>query len=232
MKKELEFVPFQNFPKEELLPVQGLSQRVIAEIKGSGIATRILEFEPETDTSPNGIQIHDFWEELYIIEGSIIDLKLNEEFKEGMVACRPPGMEHGPWISPNGCKIFEVRYYSNHEDLEEAKKELEFVPFTQFAKHDLKPVVGLSQRIIAQDKKTGVATRVLEFEPKTDTSANGIQVHDFWEELYIIEGSIVDLELNEEFKEGMVACRPPGMKHGPWISPNGCKIFEVRYYAK
>ncbi|MDQ7864644.1 hypothetical protein RCO48_36750 [Peribacillus frigoritolerans] len=54
----------------------------------------------------NGVQVHDFWEELYIIEGSLIDLRLNEEFTAGMVACRPPGMEHGPWKSPDGCKIF------------------------------------------------------------------------------------------------------------------------------
>ena len=29
-----------------------------------------------------------------------------------MQSCRPPGMEHGPWISETGCEIFEVRYQS------------------------------------------------------------------------------------------------------------------------
>jgi ChrR Cupin-like domain len=110
-KRELEFTPYTNFEVEHF-PVKGLSQRVIAQIPDSPVATRILQFEPGTDTSPNGVQLHDFWEELYIIEGSIIDLELDEEFKAGAVACRPPGMKHGPWISPNGCKIFEVRYYS------------------------------------------------------------------------------------------------------------------------
>lgn len=113
-----------------------------------------------------------------------------------------------------------------------AKKELEFTSFTNFKSEDLLPVKGLSSRVISEDEVTGVATRILEFEPGTDTSPNGIQIHDFWEELIIIEGSIIDLELNEEFTAGMVACRPPGMKHGPWESPNGCKIFEVRYYSK
>lgn len=115
MKPELEFQDHKNFEAEDL-NVKGLSQRVIAQIPGSEVATRILQFEPGTDTSPNGVQIHDFWEELVILEGSIIDLELDEEFTAGMVACRPPGMKHGPWVSPNGCKIFEVRYYAKGQE--------------------------------------------------------------------------------------------------------------------
>ena len=111
-KPELEFVDYKTFETTPIPNVEGLSQRIVAQIPGSNVATRILQFEPGTDTSPNGIQIHDFWEELYIIEGSIVDLELNEEFTAGMVACRPPGMKHGPWKAPNGCKIFEVRYYA------------------------------------------------------------------------------------------------------------------------
>lgn len=112
------------------------------------------------------------------------------------------------------------------------KQELEFTDFRKFEATPFSTVKGLSERIIAKDPETNVATRILQFEPGTDTSPNGVQIHDFWEELYIIEGSIIDLSLNEEFTAGMVACRPPGMKHGPWKSPNGCKIFEVRYYSK
>lgn len=115
-KPELEFQDYKNFEETPLPPVKGLSQRIIAQIPGTDVATRILQFEPGTDTSPNGVQVHDFWEELYIIEGSIIDLELNEEFTSGMVAVRPPGMKHGPWKSPNGCKIFEVRYYAKGQE--------------------------------------------------------------------------------------------------------------------
>ncbi|HWO98714.1 MAG TPA: cupin domain-containing protein [Bacillus sp. (in: firmicutes)] len=111
------------------------------------------------------------------------------------------------------------------------KQELEFTSYTKFEVEHFENVKGLSQRVIAEDPESGVATRILQFEPNTDTSPNGVQIHDFWEELIIIEGSIIDLQLNEEFTAGMVATRPPGMKHGPWKSPNGCKIFEVRYYT-
>jgi hypothetical protein len=90
---------------------------------------------------------------------------------------------------------------------------------------------GLSERILAEDPERGVATRLLRFAPGADTTPNGVQVHDFWEEVYILEGSIHDLELGETFAAGMYACRPPGMLHGPWSSPDGCLTFEVRYAA-
>jgi hypothetical protein len=69
--------------------------------------------------------------------------------------------------------------------------------------------------------RDGVASRILRFAPGTDTTPNGIQIHDFWEEVYILEGSLTDLELGETFTAGMYACRPPGMKHGPWTSDTG-----------
>ncbi|MEX1141081.1 MAG: cupin domain-containing protein [Thermoleophilaceae bacterium] len=95
------------------------------------------------------------------------------------------------------------------------------------------PVAGdaelLYERILAPDGDGGVATRMLWFQPGADTSPNGMQVHDFWEEVYILEGAIHDIQLGRTFTAGMYACRPPGMEHGPWRSPEGCKTFEVRY---
>lgn len=90
---------------------------------------------------------------------------------------------------------------------------------------------GLYERILAKDEETGVATRLLRFEPGCDTSPNGVQIHDFWEELIILEGSLTDLTLDQTFGKGFYACRPPGMRHGPWVAPDGCITFEVRYYV-
>ena len=92
-------------------------------------------------------------------------------------------------------------------------------------------VPGLFERILATDPEHGVATRMLRFDPGTDTSPAGVQVHEFWEEVYILEGSLHDLSLNETFSKGTYACRPPGMRHGPWIARDGCLTFEVRYAA-
>ena len=112
-----------------------------------------------------------------------------------------------------------------------AKPEREFFPVSGV---DWTPalggqVPGLFERILATDPQTGVATRILRFEPGTDTSAAGPQVHTFWEEVYILEGSLHDLTLNQTFPRGTYACRPPGMPHGPWVAPDGCVTFEVRY---
>lgn len=93
-------------------------------------------------------------------------------------------------------------------------------------------VPGLDERILARDPKSGVATRMLRFRPGADTSPNGVLTHDFWEEVYILEGAIYDITLGQNFTAGMYACRPPGMKHGPWKSPEGCITFEVRYHAR
>jgi hypothetical protein len=113
------------------------------------------------------------------------------------------------------------------------KPELEFFPVTDV---EWTPalggiVPGLYERILASDPETGVASRVLRFDPGTDTSAAGVQIHPFWEEVYILEGSLHDLTLNETFPKGTYACRPPGMRHGPWQAPDGCLTFEVRYAA-
>ncbi len=112
-----------------------------------------------------------------------------------------------------------------------SKPEFEFFPATEVGWTPVAgSVAGLSERILARDPKTGVATRMLRFAPGTDTTPNGTLTHDFWEEVYILEGSIVDLSLGKRFSAGMYACRPPGMKHGPWRSEEGCTTFEVRYF--
>jgi len=93
-------------------------------------------------------------------------------------------------------------------------------------------VRGLDERILACDAETGAVTRILRFHPGTDTTPNGVQVHDFWEEVYILEGSLHDLTLDQTFRAGQYACRPPGMPHGPWKAPEGCLTFEFRYRIK
>jgi hypothetical protein len=93
-------------------------------------------------------------------------------------------------------------------------------------------VAGLEERILACDSESGVATRILRFAPGTDTTPNGVVVHDFWEEVFILQGALHDLSLGKTFPAGTYACRPPGMKHGPWRSDEGCLTFEVRYYSR
>ncbi len=89
---------------------------------------------------------------------------------------------------------------------------------------------GIWDKIMIRDEKTGDYTRLLRLDPGVETGE--VLEHDFWEEVIILEGSLVDKNLNREFTQGMYACRPPGMKHGPYRTPRGCMTFEVRYYKR
>jgi hypothetical protein len=111
------------------------------------------------------------------------------------------------------------------------KPEREFFPVNDVAWTPASEgrVPGLFERILSVDSAGGIATRMLRFEPGTNTSVAGPQIHDFWEEVYVLEGALHDLTLNQTFGSGTYACRPPGMAHGPWIAEHGCLTFEVRY---
>jgi hypothetical protein len=62
------------------------------------------------DTFPEGAVEHDYFEEVFIVSGSIHDVTLDRTFAAGSYACRPPGMVHGPWRTAEGCVMFETRY--------------------------------------------------------------------------------------------------------------------------
>jgi len=87
----------------------------------------------------------------------------------------------------------------------------------------------VDQKLLGHDSQTGNCTRLLRFRPGA-RSQQGL-VHDFWEEVYILSGGLVDLTKHRAFTEGSYACRPPGMAHGPYYAPVGCVTLEMRYYV-
>lgn len=113
------------------------------------------------------------------------------------------------------------------------KPEYEFfVPTDRFSWTPIEGCEGLEEIVLSKDEDTDDYTRLLRFAPGTDTTPLGEQRHDFWEEVWIVSGGIHDLGLKQTFTEGMYACRPPDMPHGPWTAPEGCITFELRYHAK
>ncbi len=89
----------------------------------------------------------------------------------------------------------------------------------------------MRERILSEDPTSGDNTGLLIMDPGTDTSPLGVQVHDYWEEVWILEGSLHDLTLDRTFDAGQYACRRPGMHHGPWRAPDGCRMLVFRYRA-
>jgi hypothetical protein len=106
MKPALEFFPADSVDWVEVTP--GVAERVLA--RDGEMLTRMLRWAPGLDTSASGPAVHDYVEEVYILSGSMHDLTLDRTFAAGEYACRPPGMVHGPWISPEGCEMLEIRY--------------------------------------------------------------------------------------------------------------------------
>jgi hypothetical protein len=108
------------------------------------------------------------------------------------------------------------------------KPEFEFFDVRELEATPVAAQPGLTERILSRDPETGDYTRLLYFPPGIETAE--VQRHDFWEEVWIVEGAIFDISAQQNFSAGMYACRPPGMPHGPWRSPEGCTTFEVRYF--
>jgi hypothetical protein len=116
--------------------------------------------------------------------------------------------------------------------VEAAKPEIEFRDVGAFAwKPAASGLAGVSEATLARAGDAGPATMLQRYEPGADTSPAGVQVHDFWEEVYILEGALHDLTLGQTFSAGSYACRPPGMPHGPWHSDVGCLLLAVCYAA-
>jgi hypothetical protein len=112
------------------------------------------------------------------------------------------------------------------------KPEIEFVDCdTQYSWHPVeRDTLGIKEKILSSDPKTGDYTRLLKFPPGIETQET--LVHEFWEEVWIISGSLYDILKKETYLAGFYACRPPGMKHGPYRIPYGCVTFEIRYHKK
>ena len=98
------------------------------------------------------------------------------------------------------------------------KSDLEFFDVSHVDWVPVEGNPGQHQRILAGDPHSGVVTRILRFDPGTDTTRSGVLRHDFWGEMYIVSGELYNLTLDRVFGAGSYACRPPGMPHGPWVS--------------
>lgn len=57
--------------------------------------------------------------------------------------------------------------------------------------------LGIKEKILSFDPDTGDYTRMLKFPPGIQTSET--LVHDFWEEVLIIEGSLYDVAKKRPF---------------------------------
>ena len=96
---------------------------------------------------------------------------------------------------------------------------------------------GFTQLILASDidetARRGSRTRLLRIAPGAFTTAPF--VHDHWEEVFLFSGDLIvgnddQGQGGEASKSYTYACRPPGVRHGPFSSRGGCLLVEFHYY--
>ena len=117
-----------------------------------------------------------------------------------------------------------------------AKPEMEFFDTELIPWKPVEGVAGAYEKILSMDPDTGSYTRLIMSAPDIhayikhpDTPPGKTLIHnDFLEENFIIRGTLVDVVNNKTYKAGYYACRPLGMKHGPFYHPTGAITFEFR----
>lgn len=103
--------------------------------------------------------------------------------------------------------------------------ETESIPWTPVEGNE-----GVYEKVLNVDPDTGSVTRLLKFEPGTRTSE--VLTHDFYEEIWLLEGTLIDTTQNLTLGKGYYGYRHPDMEHGPYYSPDGMITFEIRNYEK
>jgi hypothetical protein len=97
-------------------------------------------------------------------------------------------------------------------------------------------VGGISEKILTSDfdesRRAGCRTRLLRMAPGVRTSA--AHAHDYWEELYLLEGdlTVADGEGERSVRAPAYACREPGFMHGPVRTQEGCLLLEFSWYPR
>jgi hypothetical protein len=96
---------------------------------------------------------------------------------------------------------------------------------------------GVQQKMLSgaldETAQIGVRTRLIRFLPGTVAPMEF--VHDYWEEVYLMAGTLIsgcaaDGTGGSAQAAPAYACRPPGTVHGSFASPEGCIFFEIQYY--
>lgn len=209
----------------EPLDGDAVHARLLARDPASGSQTRLIR-------AGRGARIPsahaDAWEEVLILAGeALLD---GRAYTAGSYVCLPPGTRGGT-LTGAGTQGFEALRLEDHHS---ARMDKPHVRLTAEEVEALQPQsavsgVGGTQWTLAAGP-SGSHTRLLEVEPYDDC---GVLVHDFAEEGMILAGSYkMSWQLGEELHPaGTYTHLPVHVYHGPVVSNEGYRCFEVRNYA-
>jgi hypothetical protein len=117
-----------------------------------------------------------------------------------------------------------------------AKPEMEFFDTELIPWRPVEGRTGQYEKILSMDPETGSHTRLLLSEPDlaacirdfSHPRGEALRHEDFWEEVYVLRGTGLNIGAGIHYRAGYYACRPPGMVHGPFYHPSGALCLEVR----
>ena len=224
-KQPTGFLAPELIPWEPEAGIPGLYSKTLARCAETGSYTRLLKFLPGTDTSEAGAQSHDHLEELWIVEGAIHDLTLDENFVAGMYANRLHHMDHGPWRAPDGAVTFELRDTDADRRIE--KEELEFFDPDLVAWDGQDDAAGVYVKTLTRCAATGSYGRLVRFHPAAGppTAISGALGRS---ELWIVAGALVERESGALHPAGRYGNVDVDLLDGSWTTDGGCTVFEVR----
>lgn len=211
----------------ERLPWQplagGVDARLLARDPESGSCTRIVRAMPG---SPLPEAHPDAWEEVYVLAGAaVFD---GRAYGRGAYLCLPPGVRPRALAGAEGYEALRL------EDFHPATMDKPHVRLTAEEAEALEPEAAVSgvggvQRTLAAGR-SGSHTRLLDVAPHDDS---GLLVHEFAEEGLILAGSYkMSWQMGEELHPaGTYTHLPRHTYHGPCLTNEGYRCFEVRNYA-
>lgn len=94
-------------------------------------------------------------------------------------------------------------------------------------------LTGISQKLLSgnfdEANLTGYRTRCVSVAPggKTDEPF----VHRYWEEVFVLEGTLTSSADGTSVSAPAYVIRPPGTLHGPISSAEGCILLEFQYFS-
>jgi len=98
---------------------------------------------------------------------------------------------------------------------------------------DVPGLKGIAEQLtLSIDEVNGEYTRLTRFFPGTNTYEFAGKIHEYPEEVFIIEGRLYDEAFRTWLEKGHYASRPPGELHGPFKTDIGCLVLEVSFPNK
>lgn len=224
-KEPIGFFDPDLIPWQPEATIDGLFSKTLASCADTGSYTRLLKFLPGTDTSTAGPQTHDHLEELWLVEGAIHDLTLDQNFVAGMYANRLQHMDHGPWRAPGGAVTFELRDNDPQGLIKKQQYEFFDPAFVEWDGVDTD--AGVYVKTLASCADTGSYGRLVKFRPGSSkpTEFSG-EVNR--SELWIVSGDMVELDTGSVHPAGSYGNLDTDLLDGRWSSNSGCVVFEVR----